>query len=137
MNFLRQALILVSIALSLSLNACRGESVAITPSFEVNKYRASVGSPLELVYRFEMAAEGNPIFADYKVFVHFVDAEGELLFTDDHEPSPPSSAWELGSTIEYARTIFCSTPIAFRCHCGGDGSVRPRDGSKATVNGEG
>jgi hypothetical protein len=40
------------------------------------------------------------------VFVHFVDADEELMWTDDHDPPTPTSSWKPGQTVEYNRTIF-------------------------------
>jgi hypothetical protein len=40
------------------------------------------------------------------VFVHFVDADEELMWTDDHEPPTPTDTWKPGQTIEYTRTVF-------------------------------
>lgn len=100
----------LSLGMVTMLTACQGkpavESRPITPSFKVNKARAPIGSPIEVQYAFQVAPESEPIQSDYKVFVHFVDSHGELLFTDDHAPPEPTSRWEPGSTIEYTRTVF-------------------------------
>jgi hypothetical protein len=40
------------------------------------------------------------------VFVHFLDADGELMWTDDHQPATPTRRWKPGETIEYERTMF-------------------------------
>jgi hypothetical protein len=94
----------------MGIGACQGKEVTevrpITPSFEVNKSRAPIGSPIEVTYRFDVASDCEPIEKEYIVFVHFLDSHDELLFTDDHVPPQPVSSWEPGSTIEYSRTIF-------------------------------
>jgi hypothetical protein len=38
--------------------------------------------------------------------VHFLDADEELMWTDDHDPPTPTSKWQPGQTIEYTRTVF-------------------------------
>lgn len=90
--------------------ACQGKKAVdvrpITPTVELNKSRAPIGSPIEVTYRFEVATDCKPIEKDYKIFVHFLDSHDELLFTDDHEPPQPVTSWSAGSTVEYARTIF-------------------------------
>jgi hypothetical protein len=97
-------------ALSLAAGACQGKKAAevlpITPSFDVNKPRAPIGSPIEATYRFEIGADFEPLSDDYRVFVHFLDSHDEQLFTDDHQPAEPTSSWKPGSTIEYSRTVF-------------------------------
>ena len=40
------------------------------------------------------------------MFVHFLDTDGELMWTDDHEPPTPVRQWKPGSTVEYTRTMF-------------------------------
>src|SRR5512145_3101673 len=79
------------------------ESRPITPSVSFNKPRAPIGSPVEITYRFEIGQDSEPIAKDYSIFVHFLDSHDALLFTDDHQPSEPTSAWKAGSTVEYKR----------------------------------
>jgi hypothetical protein len=97
-------------AIAMGVGACQGKNVAetrpITPSVEVNKSRAPIGSPIEVTYRFEVGPECEPIEKDYKIFVHFLESHDELIFTDDHQPPEPTNSWSPGSTIEYSRTIF-------------------------------
>ncbi len=97
-------------AMGIGLGACQGkktvESRPITPSIEVDKARAPIGSPIEITYRFEVAPDMEPVQESYRVFVHFLDSHGELLFTDDHELPQPIASWEPGATIEYSRTVF-------------------------------
>ena len=40
------------------------------------------------------------------MFVHFLDADDELMWTDDHEPPTPTTEWKPGQTVEYKRTMF-------------------------------
>jgi hypothetical protein len=77
-----------------------------TPSVTLSRTEAAVGSPVDVTYRFVVSG-GAPAFTeDYVVFVHFLDADGERMWTDDHEPPTPTRRWKAGDTIEYTRTIF-------------------------------
>lgn len=76
-----------------------------TPGFSVNKARAALGSPVEVTYRFTVAP-GATFDRDYRVMVHFLDADEELMWTDDHDPPTPTTRWQAGQTIEYSRTMF-------------------------------
>jgi hypothetical protein len=92
-----------------SVAACGGGEDSAPPVATVgvtlNKSRASLGSPMELTYKFVVAS--NATFdRDYRVFVHFVNAENEQMWTDDHEPPRPTKTWKAGETIEYTRTVF-------------------------------
>jgi hypothetical protein len=76
-----------------------------TPSVTLSHDRVPIGSPLEITYKFVVA--GDAKFAqDYRVMVHVVDADEELMWDDDHNPPAPTSQWKPGETIEYTRTTF-------------------------------
>ena len=55
-----------------------GGAPVATPTITLNKTRASLGSPLEITYRF-VVAPGAKFDRDYRVFVHFVNAEDEQM----------------------------------------------------------
>jgi len=89
--------------------ACGGSSdTAIplaTPTVSVNHTRVPLGSPIEVTYRFQVAPAAAFV-KDYRVLVHFLDADDELMWTDDHVPPQPTRSWKAGQTIEYTRTVF-------------------------------
>ena len=105
-----RATILVQSLAGLVLVACGGneptESRPITASVEFNKPRAPIGSPIEITYSFDIAADSEPISKDYTAFVHFLDSHNAQLFTDDHLPEISTSEWKAGSKVEYKRTLF-------------------------------
>jgi hypothetical protein len=43
---------------------------------------------------------------NFRVFVHFLDADNERMWTDDHDPPIPTTQWKPGQTIEYTKTMF-------------------------------
>jgi hypothetical protein len=57
-------------------------------------------------YRFVVAGNAPAFVEDDTVFVHFLDRDGELMWTDDHQPPVPTRQWKPGQTIEYSRTMF-------------------------------
>ena len=57
-----------------------------TPSFSVNQTRVTLGSPVEVTYKFTVASDAPKINENYRVFVHFLDADKERMWTDDHDP---------------------------------------------------
>ena len=58
--------------------------------------------PLRCRYRFAVAPDAPPLSGRYGVFVHFLDADGELMWTDDHQPPTPTRQWKPGQPIEYS-----------------------------------
>jgi hypothetical protein len=97
------------VALSAAAQGCRqaapAEAAVATPSLRVNHTRAAAGSPIDLTYTFVVAKDAK-ITGDYRVMLHVVDTDEELMWTDDHNPPVPTSAWKPGETVEYTRTIF-------------------------------
>ncbi len=76
-----------------------------TPSVSVSHSRIPLGSPVDVTYKFQVAPSAR-FSKDYRVLVHFLDADDELMWTDDHNPPVPTSRWQPGQTIEYHRTMF-------------------------------
>jgi hypothetical protein len=125
---------------AVSAAACGGsEPVApavATPSVTFSRTRAALGSPVDVTYRFQVAADAQAFTQDYKVFVHFLDADEERMWTDDHDPPVPTTQWKPGQVIEYTRTLFIPVyPYV------GDATVRlglysARDQSRLTLGGK-
>lgn len=106
----RLPIFLVAIALGGLVSSCARQPDAAqpvaTPSVQLGKSQAAVGSPLEITYRFAVADDAPALTSDYVVFVHFMDEQGERMWTDDHAPPTPTRQWRAGETVEYQRTIF-------------------------------
>jgi hypothetical protein len=81
------------------------EAPLATPSFVPSRARAPLGSPIEVTYKFTVAP-GAKFAKDYRVFVHFMDSDDELMWSDDHVPPTPTTGWQPGQTVEYTRTLF-------------------------------
>jgi hypothetical protein len=101
---------LVAALVSLTAMAACSEPKDTTPpvasvTVSLSRTRVALGSPIEVTYKFTVAPDA-PAFGDRKVFVHFLDADDELMWTDDHDPVPPTTQWKPGQTIEYTRTMF-------------------------------
>jgi hypothetical protein len=101
------ALLLVALSL-LSLACRRAEPPAppvAAPTLTLNRDRTPLGSPVELTYRFSVSADAR-FSEDYRVMVHVVDVDEQMIFALDHDPPVPTSQWKPGQTIEYTRTEF-------------------------------
>jgi hypothetical protein len=77
-----------------------------TPSMTLGRSDVAIGSPIDVTYAFTVSPTAPAFTDDYTVFVHFLDKDGELLWTDDHEPMPSTRAWTPGATMRYTRQIF-------------------------------
>src|SRR2546423_3704512 len=105
----RRAVSLGAVALVVVLPACRRKDAAAPPvataAISVNHANAPLGSPIDFTYRFVVANDAK-LTEDYRVMVHVVDSDDQLMFAFDHNPPVPTSHWKPGQTIEYTRTEF-------------------------------
>jgi hypothetical protein len=95
-------------ALLIAAGCDRGPDTGpIVGSVEVSlsRSRIALGSPVEVTYRFTLAPDA-PALGARRVFVHFLDADDEMMWNDDHDPPTPTEQWKPGQTIEYTRTMF-------------------------------
>jgi hypothetical protein len=77
-----------------------------TPSIKLSRMDATVGSPIDVTYHFDVAPDAPAFSEDYTVFVHVLDKDRGGLWGDDHEPPTPTTQWKPGSKVEYTRTMF-------------------------------
>jgi len=82
------------------------ETPLVTPTVTLARPDAAIGTPIEMTYRFVVAGAAPSFAEEDTVFVHFLDSDGELMWTDDHQPPVPTTEWKPGQTIEYSRTMF-------------------------------
>jgi hypothetical protein len=82
-----------------------GPAVAI-PTLELNRAQVPLGGPIEMTYGFTPSPEIRTLTEPYRVSVHFLDADGELMFTDDHDPAVPTTDWYPGQLVTYDRRLF-------------------------------
>jgi hypothetical protein len=75
-----------------------------TAELVLARARIAQGSPVDITYRFQPSAAVPP--GDYRVFVHVVDADEELMWTDDHAAPVQPNEWRPGQPVEYTRTMF-------------------------------
>jgi hypothetical protein len=76
-----------------------------TPSVTLSHDKAPLGSPLDIRYKFVVANDAK-FPEDYRVMVHVVDADEQLIFAFDHNPPVPTTQWKPGQTVEYTKTVF-------------------------------
>src|SRR5882672_2910807 len=98
-------LLLMTVATLVS--ACQASdpvaSPMVTPTLTLNRQKVALGGPIEMTYKFVVASDAK-FTSDYHVMVHFADQDEMLMYTDDHDPSKPTSSWKPGETVEYTRT---------------------------------
>jgi hypothetical protein len=107
-----------------------------TPSVTLSRTKVPLGAPIDVTYRFVVAPDAPPFTEDNRVFVHVVDTDEKLMWTDDHDPPTPTTQWKPGQTIEYVRTVF----IPVRPYIGGAsfhvGLYSPASQKRLTLSGQ-
>jgi hypothetical protein len=101
------ACVLAATAATLAACSKAEDTTPAAGSIEVilSRPKVALGSPIEVTYKFTVAPNA-PNLGQRRVFVHFLDADEELMWTDDHDPATPTSEWKPGQTIEYTRSMF-------------------------------
>ena len=96
----------LTLAVCVSCRSSEDNAPAVaTAEVAISRPRVAQGSPVDLTYRFKVASDLSAL-PKQRVFVHIVDADEELMFTDDHDPPMPTTGWKAGQTVEYVRTMF-------------------------------
>jgi len=133
--------LICALVLSLPLaSACRRKQENLPPvataAVGFNHPKAPLGSPLDVTYKFTVAANAPAFGQDYWVMVHFLDADQELMWTDDHVPAIPTSQWKPGQVIEYKRTLFVPVYPYIGVATVQMGLYSPKDGKRLTLTGD-
>lgn len=76
-------------------------TVTVRPS----RSAVPLGAPITLAFQFVVSQDLEPLTEDYQVMVHFLDSTGEMMWAEDHAPSIPTTQWQPGQTISYARRV--------------------------------
>lgn len=101
--------IAVLVAGAATIAGCRRKDApappVATPGVTLTHEKAPLGSPLDITYKFVVANDAH-FNQDYRVMVHVVDADEQLIFAFDHNPPVPTSQWKPGQTVEYTKTAF-------------------------------
>ncbi|MEE2790831.1 MAG: hypothetical protein VX453_04295 [Acidobacteriota bacterium] len=96
---------LKSLACLLHLSvACSGQGPVAVPSVEIDPVQVVSGSPVQVTLTFSVLPTAG-FDEDHLVFLHFLNSDGELMWTVDHYPPRPTSQWQPGDTIQYTKTI--------------------------------
>jgi hypothetical protein len=106
--FLRGALALLLLTAVAACSRSENDPPVASVSVAPTRARITPGGVLDMTFRFEVKP-GTVIPLDYTVFVHFVNADGQTLWTDDHAPEVPTSQWKGGQVVQYSRTRFLPT----------------------------
>jgi hypothetical protein len=107
---LRRCALIIVLLVSGGFAGCRRSEApapaVATPSVTLSRTKVPLGAPVDITYRFVVAPDAPAFTENNRVFVHVVDTDEKLMWTDDHDPPTPTTEWKPGQTIEYVRTVF-------------------------------
>jgi len=99
------------LAATFTLGACAGSGdmprVDVRPTLELPE-SVPLGEPLDMRFSWSTGSEFSAPALDYKIFVHLIDPQGNILMQDDHFPPEPTSQWTAGQTLDYERWLYVS-----------------------------
>ena len=76
-----------------------------TVTLGVDRVNAPLGAPLEFNIRFDLAPDLVQFTEDYRVLLHILGTDEELLWAEDHDPPIPTTQWQPNQTVEYQYRI--------------------------------
>ena len=79
------------------------EDPVATVTANLDRSVVPLGGPVTLAVQFVVSPGLAPLAEDFRVMVHFLDSNGDMMWAADHEPSTPTSQWQPGQTISYTR----------------------------------
>ncbi len=82
-----------------------GRPAVGTVTLGVDRINAPLGAPLEFNIRFDLAPDLMPLTEDYRVLLHILGSDEELLWAEDHDPPVPTTQWQPNQTVEYKHRI--------------------------------
>ena len=70
-----------------------------------DRARVPLGGSVEATIQFDVAPNLAPLNEDYRVFLQVFDDNEIFLWSDEHDPPVPTSAWRPGQSIQYTRSV--------------------------------
>ena len=81
-----------------------GDPVA-TVTVQLDRDTIPLGAPARLSFQFVVPPSHETLTEDYRVMVHFLDTNGEMMWAADHDPPTPTSQWQPGQTVSYTERV--------------------------------
>jgi len=139
MNRAALPVLCITVVSVVGVGACASgptEAPVATPTVRVSQPSVRAGRNVDVTYRFQVSPAAT-LAEEYQVFVHAFDRRGTRLWTADHRPSPPTTAWARGAVVEYTLPMTVpyeapAGPVDIRI-----GLYSPRTGERLPLGGPG
>ena len=74
-------------------------------SVALNRDAVPLGAPATFLFQFVVSPTFTTLSEDYRVMVHFLDGNGEMMWAADHDPPVPTTTWQPGQTVVYSHQV--------------------------------
>lgn len=71
----------------------------------VDRGNVPLGASLNVTIQFDAAPDVEPLNGDHRVFLQLLDGDGRMIWSSEHDPPVPTSAWRPGRSIQYTRRV--------------------------------
>ncbi|MCY4633869.1 MAG: hypothetical protein OXG04_05055 [Acidobacteria bacterium] len=71
----------------------------------LDRHTVPLGASVEATIQFDLAPTLEPLSEDYQVFLQMLDQNEVLLWTTEHDPPVPTTAWQPGQSIRYTQSV--------------------------------
>ena len=71
----------------------------------LDRHTVPLGASIEATVQFDLAPTLEPLSEDYQVFLQMLDQNEVLLWTTEHDPPVPTTAWQPGQSIRYTQSV--------------------------------
>ena len=71
----------------------------------LDRHTVPLGASIEATIQFDLAPTLEPLSEDYRVFLQMLDQNEVLLWTAEHDPPVPTTAWRPGESILYTQNV--------------------------------
>ncbi len=78
----------------------------ISPSVVLDRDEVTGNSLLQVKYIWKVGKQFRSDGKNLIAKVHFVNRKGDVLWQDDHYPTPGVASWKADSTVSYSRTVY-------------------------------
>lgn len=104
-NFRRRLASASACSLLLTAGCADRGAFSATPSIAVSPERVPIGGAIDVTLQFHVAPDAPRLPAGGRVLLRLLFDDGELMKSDDHEPTRALDDWTPGSTVQYTRHV--------------------------------
>ena len=80
------------------------EPVAVV-GLAIDRTRVPLGASVEVTIQFDVAPDIEPLSENYRVVLQMLDGEERILWSAEHDPAVPTTAWRPRQSVRYTERL--------------------------------